>query len=351
MRRSYREPKVLDTGLTLKLRALALTLGLILTAVSAPGQQEDACAEFRQAVKATYNFKPSSLSEAQRDAKSTAMDRFWEMVKAKPVQLLPCLRAAIADPQSDPWFRFDGSNLLVSLDASTAAKAEQVRQYTAANLDDIDQRVWVSALAQRGAEGFDVSEAGTRWLTYPKAEYYLPEHGATKIDSFLGAFFIFGSMDETQATPALLKIASDAKHPAREQALAILLFQATPEAFQALKVANKVGRSHEAQAALLMLLENPQRVEPRAKPKTSREEFLKAFTAYVNGDGQLFAALIRKVPDGERDVVAVLQPEDVPLVRKVRRKMIANANQHAFEFYKDFTKILMTLVWRPDMVN
>jgi hypothetical protein len=39
------------------------------------------------------------------------------------------------------------------------------------------------------------------------------------------------------------------------------------------------------------------------------------------------------------------------LVRKVRRKMIANANQHAFEFYKTFTDILMTLVWRPELVK
>ena len=341
---------MLRVRLTPMLRAFAFIMPLLLIPAPVPGQQ-DSCTEFRQAIKATYNFKPSRLSEAEKDAKSAAMDRFWEMVKAKPAQLLPCLRAAIADPQSDPWFRFDGSNLLVSLDSSTASKAEQVRQYTAANLDDIDPRVWVSVLAQRGAEGFDVSEAAARWLIYPKGDYYLPEHGAKKIDSFQGAFFLFGSMDETLATPALLKIASDAGHPARERALAMLLFQATPESFRALKAANKVARSPKAQEALLMLLSNPRRVEPRAKPKTSREEFLKVFKAYVNGDGKPFLALVSEVSDGERDVVAVLKPEDVPLVRQVRRKLIANANQHAFEFYKSFTDILMTLVWRPEMVN
>jgi hypothetical protein len=150
---------------------LGLILPLLLTAAPAAGQQ-DSCAEFRQALKSTYNFKPSRLSEADRDAKSAAMDRFWEMVSTRRVQLLPCLRVAIADPQSDSWFLFDGSNLLVS-----------------------------------------------------------------------------------------------------------------------------------------------------------------------------------NVPDGERDVVAVLKPEDVPLVRKVRRAMMARANLHAFEFYKTFTDILMTLVWRPELVN
>lgn len=279
------------------------------------------------------------------------MDRLWDTVRANPGELLPCLRAALADPKTDPWFRFDGSNLLVTIDPSPESKAEQIRRYVAVDLDDVHLGFWVGILAQRGAEGFDVSEAGARWLAFPKAEYYLPQHGAYKIDSLMGAFFIYGSMDEAQATPALLKIASDAGHPAREQALAILLFQATPESFRALKIANKVGRAEKAQSAMLRLLENPRRVKPRDKPKTTREEFLKAFNAYVNGDGRPFQALVSEVSDGERDVVAVLNQEDVSLVRKVRRKMIANANQHAFEFYKTFTDILMTLVWRPELVK
>lgn len=126
------------------------------------------------------------------------MDSLWDTVRANPGELLPCLRAALADPKTDPWFRFDGSNLLVTIDPS-------------------------------------------------------------------------------------------------------------PES--------------------------------------------KAFNAYVNGDGRPFQALVSEVSDGERDVVAVLNQEDVSLVRKVRRKMIANANQHAFEFYKTFTDILMTLVWRPELVK
>jgi hypothetical protein len=279
------------------------------------------------------------------------MDRLWDTVKANPGELLPCLRAALADPTTDPWFRFDGSNLLVTIDPSQESKAEQIRQYTAVDLNDVHLGFWVTTLAQRGAEGFDVSEAASRWLTFPKAEYYLPQHGAYKVDSLLGAFFIYGSMDEAHATPALLKIASDTSHPAREQALAILLFQATPDAFRALKIANKVGRTEKAQSAMLRLLENPRRVKPREKPKTSREEFVKAFNAYVDGDGRPFLSLVSEVSDGERDVVAVLKQEDVPLVRKVRRTMIANANQHAFEFYKTFTDILMTLVWRPELVK
>ena len=61
--------------------------------------------------------------------------------------------------------------------------------------------------------------------------------------------------------------------------------------------------------------------------------------------------LVSKVPDGEKDVVAVLKPEDLPLVRKVRRMIIAKGNQHAIEYYNSFTEILMAFVWKPELVK
>src|SRR3954452_5560947 len=88
------------------------------------------CEEFSRAVSATYNFKPSLLkNEAESNAKSAAMDNFWNAVKARQKEFLPCLRAALEDPKSDPWFRFDGSNLLAYLDPSAESKAAQVRRY------------------------------------------------------------------------------------------------------------------------------------------------------------------------------------------------------------------------------
>lgn len=213
-----------------------LTITLLITAlpIIAVGQAKDSCASFQELIKATYNFKPSKLSEAEQDAKVEAMDRVWNMAKANK-ELLPCLRAALEDPSANQWFRFDGSNLLVELDPSRESKVLQVRSYTGADLDDVNLQVWVETLAQRGAEGFDVSEAGERWLKYPQARYFLPRHGAYEVKAFQGALFIYGSMDESQATPALLKIISQANHPGREHALWILMSQATPESLRALK--------------------------------------------------------------------------------------------------------------------
>ena len=65
-------------------RIFILTLFVIEFQAVALAQDKDACASFQQTVKSTYNFRPSRLTESERNSKSTAMDRFWEMVKADP---------------------------------------------------------------------------------------------------------------------------------------------------------------------------------------------------------------------------------------------------------------------------
>jgi hypothetical protein len=330
---------------------LILTLFAIAPQALVFAQGNDSCAGFQQTVKSTYNFKPSRLTEAERNSKSATMDRFWNMVKADPKRLLPCLSAALQDTSADKWFRFDASNLLVGLDPSPASKAIQLRSYADVDLDDVDLRIWVGVLAARGFEGLDVSEPGNRWLSYPKAEYYLPEHGADEVDVSRGALFIFGSMDESQATPALIKILSQPNHPGREHALWILMSQATTESLRALKKVDASAFSGEIQSKLRELLNGPELLRPRAEPKKSREEFIQAFQELLKGDSRKFMELVLKVPDGEKDIIAVLKPEDLPLVRKVRRMVIASANPHAIGYYNSFTDILMSLVWKPELVK
>jgi hypothetical protein len=339
--------------LTARLKTLAPKLlllpALIFSAAAHARASQGPCEEFARAVKSTYDFKPSLLkSEAESEAKSAAMDRVWNLVRSRQKEMLPCLRAALEDPKADQWFVFDGSNLLAFLDPSKESKAAQVRRHASVDLEDVDLSVWVSTLARLAAEGFDVSEAAARWLALPKAEYYLPQHGAYHVTKLEGALYLYGSMDEAQATPALVKIAGQPGGPAREYALRLLAAQATPEALRALKAADTSGLSNETRAALRTALESPKTFEPRAKPKTSREEFLKAFEGVVGGEPSYFFELVEKVPDGERDVVAVLRPEDLPLVRRVRRRFISAANPHAAEYYDSFTGILMTFMTRAE---
>jgi hypothetical protein len=302
-------------------------------------------------VKATYTFRPSRLNEAQQTEKANLMDRVWEFAKANPKDVSPCLSPLLKATDADLFFIFDGSNLLVEIDPSKEAKQLQVDNYARTLLDDVDLRVWVSIVARRAAEGFDTSKAGLHWLSYPQGRYFIPEHGAHEINHDEAALIIFGSMDESLATPTLLAVAANKDHPARETAVKVLLSQVTPESIRGLAKLDVSGLSGPTSSRVKQLLTRPELLKPRPKPKTTREQFVRAFEDLVNGNAGPFFELVDQVPDGELDVVAVLRSEDIPLVRKVRRMMLRSANQHSIEFYDTFTKILTTLVWKPELAR
>lgn len=310
----------------------------------APGQ----CDAFQQTIRNTYNFSPANMNSDQIKNQSVKLDVFWNSVRQSRTTLIPCLRKALAEDKSASFFGIDGSMLLVELEPSRASKALQVKKFIAANLDGTDLEYWVKTMARRGVEGFDTSEAGAKWLSYPKAKYHDSIHGGFPVDAFIGAVFIFGSMDEDLATPVLLRISNQIGHPERTSALAILMSQATPASFQALRQVNTAGLPAETDQSIRELLENPKLLQPRARPKLTREEQLNAFQGIVNGDYSAFRAMVMKAPDGEADAVAMLRAEDIPLLRQTRRAAISRSNQHALSDYGSFTKILWALAWKAE---
>ncbi len=332
-------------------KALLLCFACLTLKLALVAQTRTPCNEFEELVRSTYNFKPSKLTELQRTKQSEAMDHLWKFAKARPYEIAPCLRTLLKAGIADPFFVFDGSNLLVTIDPSTEAKQFQVENYARTQLEDVDLRFWISVMAYRGSEGFDTSAAGVNWLSYPRGRYFLPEHGAYLVSHEQAALFLFGSMDEAFATPTLLSIAQNNRHPAREIAVKLLLSQATPESLRGLAKLNRTGLSSGTTSKLRKLLSEPQLLKPREKPRTSRADFVRAFEDLLNANPRSFLSLVEEVPDGEHDVVAVLRTEDIPLVRKVRRNIIRNANPHAAEFYDTFTAILMTMVWQPELVR
>ena len=333
----------------MKKRILSLIL-ICAFVYCAAAQSDNSCDDFQKLVKATYNFKPSELSSSEQTVKSAAMDKVWEKVKNKPTFFAPCLRELLIAPDANRWFLFDGSCLLVEVDPSKTSKQIEIDNLAKVDFSDVQLRTWVEIVAHRGFEGFDVSKLGELWLACSNAEYYLPEHGAYKVDKGNGALFIYGSMDESLATPALLKTISDTNSSGREISLQILMSQATTNALQVLTHVNVAGFSPEAKRSLMALLKKPDLIQPRKKPKSSREEYINAFEDMLKGTWKTFDDLVEKVPDGEKDVVAVLKPKDLPLLRKVRRLVISKGNQHMIEYYNSFTQILMTLTWKSELV-
>ena len=325
----------------------AAASALLCSMMAVASASEKPCSGFDALVETTYAFRPSLLEGSARSTKSAQMDAVWQMVQKDPSSLVPCLKTALNRKSADSWFLFDGSQLLVSVDGgSRESKQVLLDAMLKVSLEDVDLRTWVQIAASLGVDDFDTSALGRRWLAYPNAKYYLPEHGAYEVDRGNGTMFIFGALAERYATPALAELCRTSPGETREIATWLLMSQATPEALQALKDMDPSGLSNQVLASRNALLKSPSLLVPRPSPKTTRQQFLVAFKSFVAGDARPFESLVESVPDGERDVVAVCRPEDQELIRKVRRRYIARADQHAIEYYNVFSQILMTMVWR-----
>ncbi len=327
------------------MKTLLVSAMAVATWLNAAPAKATTCADLQRDIKKTYGFRPSKLAAPEREQKSKQMDEVWHAVESEPAALGPCLRDALLQTKDDPWFLFDGAQLLMSVDSYAGSKKILLDALSKVSLDDVDLRVWVHAASALGLEGFDTSAAGRRWLAYPQAEYFLPEHGAYRVDRGNGAMFIFGALDERFATPALIELAEKSSGQTKEIAVWLLMSQTTPEALRALPRLNRSGLSKEAVGSLEALLKKPALIEPRRPPKTSRQAFLAAFASLLKGDDGPFDRLVDAVPDGERDLVAVATPADLEVIRKVRRHYIARNTPHAIEYYNQFSQILMTLVW------
>jgi hypothetical protein len=325
-------------------RLLVLAFSLVLVRSAIAGS----CGEFDDQLRRTYGFRPSQLDSQAQETKSKQMDEVWGAVHAEPGALGPCLKAALSRDSDDGWFLFDGGQLLVSVDESRGAKELLLRGMSRVSLDDVDLRSWVAAACALALEGFDTAPLGARWLSYPKAEYFLPEHGAYRVDRENGAMFIFGTLDERFATPALAKLTRTEKGEVKEIAVWLLMSQATPDALRAVHRVDLNGLSPKAVASIQALQRKPDLIVPRKAPKTTRAEFLGAFNALLAGDEHPFDRLVTSVPDGERDLVAVVTKADLEILRRVRRHFIAQNTQHAIEYYNQFTQIIMTLAWNAD---
>jgi hypothetical protein len=336
------------------LRRVRAVLGLIAWAgclvPPAAAQGKSDCAQLKALIESTYDFRPSQLTAEQLTAKGKQMDLVWQMVRGNGKALLPCLRNALKAPGADVMFRFDCSTLLVELDPSRASKELQVHCFTDVALEDVDKFRWISALAQLGLQGLDVSAAADKWLSDPKATYLIPEHGLFEYKGEEGALFLLGSMEEGQALAALRKIIAQPQHPGRDAAVRILVNLATPEALRALKDVDPAGLSAGAVKSLAALRGRPVLLQPAAKPLASRELVLLTldtlFEAPQSGARDL--GLVQAMLPA---AVAVLQPRDLARVREVRRKVATWANIHAIDAYNALTAILIARVWTPELVK
>lgn len=123
-----------------------------------------------------YSFKPSKLTDKERELKMPALDEFWKKVKADTLNNLPMLRKELQENGHNPFFYFDGSGLLLSLTNNKADKELAIEAISKCDLDDISQKMFVMTLNGLANEGFDVTKPAIKILYEEDYSFYIPQH-------------------------------------------------------------------------------------------------------------------------------------------------------------------------------
>jgi hypothetical protein len=318
-------------------------------APAAPPDAGDACEAFRKRIREIYDFKPSTIPRAQLPAKGAAEDALWRDVREHQGERVPCLRAALDDPNANPWFLVDGSELLVRVAPSREAKERMIRLWAGADLADVPGERYVRSLSMLDAEGLDVCAPERHWFS-SNARFVLRRNSSSG-DTFDGAVSLYGSMDEGIATPALAKLVGDSQFRDHDGALVLLALQMTPESIALVRgvdLSKEPADVREAVRGYLSRLDPP---DAEAKPAFTRDAALAAFERCLAGDSKPIEALKPAGDEYAQTLSLVLEAKDVPTLRSVRRRRVALADDSSVEEYVNGAVVLQRLLWKFELVK
>jgi hypothetical protein len=153
-----------------KMKRYLIALALILTTLSLSAQN------LQQEIQTVYNFSPQKLTDKEMQEKSIILDDFWKKVKSDTTMYLPLLRNELESNAHVPFFYFDGSSLLLSIDANNYHKHLAAKAISKCDINDINRRSYVGILNKLSNDGFDVTNAAVKILSDSSYSFFIPQH-------------------------------------------------------------------------------------------------------------------------------------------------------------------------------
>jgi len=376
-------------------RIVLLTILALTTCVSAltlfpyslaASEKPPTCETLRAAKSKVYGFHLSQLPEDQIEAKTKDLDAFWKQVQAAGPEGVTCIRALLADEKTDHIFQFDAASMLFQADRSPETLTLIRDSLAQADFQDSDPAAYLSLALELGQAGVDLRPLAARLLLYPNAVIHISEH-ALDLDSDTSALFLYGSMEPSQASSALIALLQAPEPFVRAAAAHLLAEQMTEESFRALSKwdgLTKIEEDFRRNDIQAILRFQPPNSVDYAHPRFTREQVLqtiaslphtqKEFDDTMATKGAAFDKQMRDKKASQQEIaqavadslpiygladhtafiasaIATLKPEDFATIRDARRRSLYNISDESLAEYLAYTQVMIGLLNRLDLFN
>jgi hypothetical protein len=352
--------------------------------IPTPSSSTPTCADIRAEKSKTYGFHLAQLSEAQLDAKSKEMDAFWKEVQAAGPEGVTCIRTLLAEEKTDHVFQVDAATMLFPVDPSPETR-DLIRDSLAqADFQESDPANYLSLALALDLAGVDVRSLASKLLLYPNAIIHISEHDID-LDSDTAALLLYGAMDPSQASNALISLL-DAHEPfVRAAAAHLLAEQMTDESFRALSQwdgLSKIEEEFRRNDIQAIMKYKPQNPADYANPKFTRQQVLDAIASLPHTQKdfdhvmatkgaafdqqmrekkvtqqQLAQAVAGSLPiygitdhtAFQTSAIATLKPEDFAIIREARHKSLYDVSDESLAEYLAYTQVMIGMLNRLDL--
>jgi hypothetical protein len=357
----------------------AMAMGAGMARADAPS-----CADLRAQKEKVYGFHLTQLNETQIDAKSKEIDAYWKQIQSAGPEGVSCLKDMLAAEKSDHIFQFDAASFLFQLDKSPESLNLVKDSIVQTDFQETDPANYLSLALELGQRGVNTQSLAARLLLFPNAVIHISEH-SLDLDSDTAALFLYGSMDSTKASKALITQLQASEPFVRAAAAHLLAEEMTEEAIRTLSTWGGLAeikedyRRNDIQSVMKYQATDPAEL---ANPKWTREQVLKIiaglphtrkeFDDVMSARGAEFDRQMREkkptqdeltkiVAESEpiygiadrtafqNSAVATLKAEDFDTLREARRKALYNISDESLSEYLAYTQVMIRLLNRLDL--
>lgn len=335
------------------------------------------CSAIQDLKAKVYTFRPSALSDKERDAKSKEMDDFWNLVESRKTDGAACLRQLLADEKGETFFLYDGAALLARLDRSEPSLRLVVSSIARAPLADVEGGAYVNLAIALGRENADISPLAVRFLAHPDDKLSAPQHAMT-VDRMFGVLLLFGSLPVDRADAALIQALESGETRVRDSAAMALAVLMTEAGWKALGSSPRVKDLSAAARGYVDRVRTLAGFKPPdGKPVFTREQVVEHLRLLPQTEAEHRAAAereekyqsqlpasagidarLRHMENGPaftslaghkafiESAAVTLTPEDLPALREWRRKAVRGFSDETLSDFMAFTAIVTSVIGR-----